>query len=315
MNLKLFKCNSVLMVPMLLLVLLGASAADAQEHRGFASADEAVAALIAALESDDLAQLGLLFGPGSETAVSSGDPVADNTARENFVVSYKTQHALVEEGDGTLILQVGDDDWPLPIPLVKRDAQWYFDGAAGVEELTYRRIGRNELGAIAVCRGFVDAQLEYAAQGHDGNEPGIFAAKLLSDPGQQNGLYWKTTEGEPLSPAGPALAAAAEEGYRAAIGGKRTAYHGYYYRMLFAQGANAEGGAIEYFVDGYLTQGVALLAWPAGYRSSGVKSFLINQDGLVYEKDLGEDTNTVADSIQLFDPDDSWSVVEDMPGS
>ena len=315
MNLKFFKCNSVLMVPVLLLVLLGASAVDAQEHRGFASADEAVTALIAALESDDLAQLGLLFGPGSEAVVSSGDSVADNTARENFVVSYKTQHSLVEEGDGTLILQVGDDDWPLPIPLVKRDAQWYFDGAAGVEELTYRRIGRNELGAIAVCRGFVDAQLEYAAQGHDGNEPGIFAAKLLSDPGQQNGLYWETAEGEPLSPAGPALAAAAEEGYRAAIGGKRTAYHGYYYRMLFAQGANAEGGAIEYFVDGYLTQGVALLAWPASYRSSGVKSFVINQDGLVYEKDLGDDTNAAADSIRVFDPDDSWSVVEDTPDS
>ena len=315
MNFKFFKCNLMLMVPVLLLVLLGASGAGAQEHRGFASADEAVTALIAALESDDLAQLGLLLGPGSEAVVSSGDAVADNTANENFVAAYKTRHSLVDAGDGALILQVGDDEWPLPIPLVERDGQWYLDGAAGVEELAFRRIGHNELGAIAVCRGFVDAQLEYAAQGHDGNEPGIFAAKLLSDPGQQNGLYWETAEGEPLSPAGPALAAAAEEGYRAAIGGKRTAYHGYYYRMLFAQGANAEGGTIEYFVDGYLTQGVALLAWPASYRSSGVKSFVINQDGLVYEKDLGDDTNAAADSIRVFDPDDSWSVVEDTPDS
>ena len=231
------------------------------------------------------------------------------------MASYKTRHSLVDAGDGTLVLQVGDDEWPLPIPLVERDGQWYLDGAAGVEELTFRRIGGNELGAIAVCRGFVDAQLEYAAQGHDGNEPGIFAAKLLSDPGQHNGLYWESAEGESPSPAGPALAAAAEEGYRAALGGKRTAYHGYYYRMLFAQGANAEGGATEYFVDGYLTQGIALLAWPASYRSSGVKSFMINHDGVVYEKDLGENSGEIAESIRLFDPDDSWSIVEEAPES
>lgn len=315
MKFQIFKSSSLLTIPVLLLTLLGSPAASAQEHQGFASADEAVSALITALESDDLVRLGLLFGPGSEAVLSSGDAVADNTARKNFLASYKTKHSLVDEGDGFLVLQVGDDDWPLPIPLVERDGQWYLDGAAGVEELTFRRIGSNELGAIAVCRGFVDAQLEYAAQGHDGNEPGIFAAKLLSDPGQQNGLYWETAEDEPPSPAGPALAAAAEEGYRAAMGGKRTAYHGYYYRMLFAQGANAEGGAKEYFVDGVLAQGVALLAWPAGYRSSGVNSFMISHDGVVYEKDLGENTGENAESIQLFDPDDSWSIVEESPES
>ncbi len=193
------------------------------------------------------------------------------------------------------------------------DGKWYVDGAAGADELIYRRIGRNELGAIAVCRGFVDAQIDYAAEGHDGNEPGIFAAKLRSDPGEHNGLYWPAAEGEPQSPIGEAVARAAAEGYRA-VAGKRKPYHGYYYRMLFAQGANANGGAAEYFQDGLLTGGVALLAWPANYEASGVMSFMINQEGVVYQKDLGEDTGTAVESIQDFDPDATWSVVESEDG-
>ena len=292
-----------------LLVLLGASGASAQDQRAFASAEQAVSALVSALEKNDVAELGLLLGPGSEDILSSGDAVADASARADFLARYNAKHALVPEGDGAMVLQVGENDWPLPVPVVVRDGQWYLDGAAGAEEIVYRRIGRNELGAIAVCRGFVDAQLEYAAQGHDGNEPGLFAAKLLSEPGLQNGLYWPTAEGEPLSPAGPYVAEAAAEGYRAASGAGRRAYHGYYYRMLFAQGPNANGGAREYFVDGRLTQGVALIAWPADYGVSGVKSFMINHDGVVYEKDLGDDTGTVVESVQVFDPDSSWSIV------
>jgi hypothetical protein len=253
--------------------------------------------------------LGKLLGPGSEDVYTSGDDVADANARANFLALYREKHELVADGEDTMVLQVGPEDWPLPTPFTEVEGKWYVDGAAGADEIIYRRIGRNELGAIAVCRGFVDAQIEYAAQGHDGNDPGIFAAKLRSDPGEHNGLYWPEAEGEPQSPIGEAVARAAAEGYRA-VAGKRTPYHGYYYRMLYAQGPNADGGAMEYFQDGELTGGIALLAWPANYEASGVMSFMINQQGVVYQKDLGEDTGAAAESIQVFDPDDSWSAVD-----
>lgn len=292
-----------------LLVLMAATSARAQDHASFDSAADAAAALIAALETNDAAMLGTLLGPGNEDVYTSGDDVADANARANFLALYREKHALVADGEDTMVLQVGPEDWPLPTPFTEVDGKWYVDGAAGADEIIYRRIGRNELGAIAVCRGFVDAQIEYAALGHDGNDPGIFAAKLRSDPGEHNGLYWPEAEGEPQSPIGEAVARAAAEGYRA-VAGKRKPYHGYYYRMLYAQGANADGGAMEYFQDGELTGGIALLAWPANYEASGVMSFMINQEGVVYQKDLGEDTGAAAESIQVFDPDDSWSVVD-----
>ena len=291
------------------LTMLGAAQASAQAQPQFATPEEAVTALITALQESDAAALGTLLGPGSEDVVSSGDDVADANARQEFVADYNAKHALVREAEDTMILEVGENDWPLPIPIVAVDGKWYLDGAAGAEEILYRRIGRNELGAIAVCRGFIDAQIEYAAEGHDGNPPGLFAAKLRSDPEQHNGLYWPTTEAEPPSPAGEAVARAMAEGYRA-VTGQRRPYHGYYYRMLYAQGANAKGGAQEYFVDGVLSEGVALLAWPADYNASGVMSFMVNLDGVVYQKDLGEDTATVVSGIQEFDPDSSWTVVE-----
>jgi hypothetical protein len=299
-------------VPSLAVVLFAAlctTGASAEENRAFATPDDAVNALISALEKKDSATLKMLLGPGSEDVVSSGDDVADASAREDFLEQYKTKHSLEPEGGSTMNLLVGDNDWPLPIPIVKVQGKWYLDGKAGADEIVYRRIGRNELGAIAVCRGFIDAQLEYAAVGHDGNAPGLFAAKLRSDPGLHNGLYWPTAEGEPPSPAGDAVARAAAEGYKAVVG-KRKPYHGYYYRMLFAQGDNANGGAKEFFVDGYLTQGIALLAWPADYGNSGVMSFIVDDEGIVYQKDLGEDTATVAETIQVFDPDGSWTIVD-----
>ncbi|MEE4147195.1 MAG: DUF2950 domain-containing protein [Halieaceae bacterium] len=306
---NLHKNHFLLPVMAALYVLLATTFARAQEHASFDSAQDAAAALIAALETNDLAMLGRLLGPDTEDVFSSGDDVADANARANFLALYRAEHDLVADGEDTMVLQVGPEDWPLPTPFTEIDGKWYVDGAAGADEIIYRRIGRNELGAIAVCRGFVDAQIDYAAEGHDGNDPGIFAAKLRSDPGQHNGLYWQADEGEPESPIGEAVARAAAEGYRA-VAGKRKPYHGYYYRMLYAQGANANGGAMEYFQDGVLSGGVALLAWPANYEASGVKSFMVNQEGVVYEKDLGEDTGTVVEGIQVFDPDDSWSVVE-----
>jgi len=305
---------SIRSLVVLLLAVLCTAHASSQDPRAFASPEDAVTALIAALEKNDVATLYMLLGPDSEGVVSSGDEVDDAIVREDFVALYKTKHTLEPEGDSTVNLLVGDNGWPLPIPIVKQGEKWFLDGAAGADEIVYRRIGRNELGAIAVCRGFIDAQMEYVVEGHDGNEPGVFAAKLRSDPGLHNGLYWPTAEGEPPSPAGEAVVRAAAEGYKAVVG-KRKPYHGYYYRILFAQGANANGGAKEYFEDGFLTQGVALLAWPADYATSGVMSFIVDEQGVVYQKDLGEDTASVAETIQEFDPDGSWSIVESQDDS
>ena len=278
------------------------------KHARFDSPQAAVDAFVAALQKNDQKELGRLLGPGIEGLLSSGDPVQDQADRERFLAAYTKKHALQAEGDGTQVLIVGDNDWPFPIPLVEHKGNWHLDGNAGADELVYRRIGHNELGAIAVSRGFVAAQQEYAAQGHDGDPAGIYALKLISDEGTQNGLFWPVADGETPSPAGPFVASAAAEGYRRSDTGP-TPYHGYYFRMLYAQGTNAAGGAKDYFKGGVLTEGFALVAWPADYGGSGVQTFIVNQDGTVYQKDLGEDTATAADAILLFDPDSSWKAV------
>lgn len=275
-------------------------------HRSFATPEEAVEALVSALERGNQTETSALFGPGTDELVGSGDPVQDTNDRKSFVEKYRTKHSLVEDGADKRTLVVGEDDWPLPVPIVLRDGRWYFNGAEGAEELVYRRIGRNELGAIAACRGFVEAQHEYAATGHDGDPPGIYALKLLSDEGRQNGLYWKTGEDEPPSPVGEFVANAAAEGYRR--GGGST-YHGYEYRMLYRQGPHAKGGARDYFQNGLLTRGFALVAWPAEMGMSGIMTFIINQDGVVYQKDLGDDTEEKIAAMTAFDPDASWKVV------
>ncbi len=279
--------------------------AQKHDHESFASPDDAVAALVEAGRKSDMARLEELFGPGSETIIDSGDPVADKKARTDFVAMYDAKHALVPDGGDKCELQVVAEDWPMPVPIVRREGRWYFDGAAGADELVYRRIGRNELGAIAVCRGFVDAQHDYAAVDHDGEGAGIYAHKLVSDPGTQNGLYWPATEGEAQSPVGPFIAAAAAEGYRPGHG----AYHGYRYRPLYRQGENANGGAMDYFDKGVLRNGFALVAWPAQYGASGVMTFIVDQDGVVFQKDLGDDTETAVAAIDAFDPDSSWTAV------
>ena len=287
-------------------VLLGAGCAGKKEETaGFATPEAAVAALVAALEKDDMAAIAKLLGPGTEELLSSGDPVADKTDRAEFLAKYKAKNALAADGD-KMMLTVGDNEWPMPIPLVQRDGKWVWDGAAGADEVIYRRVGENELGAIDVMYGYVNAQNAYASEGRDGDPAGIYALKLISDEGLHNGLYWPTGEGEPPSPAGPFVASAAAEGYASA---GRTPYHGYYYRMLYAQGPNANGGAREYFKDGVLTEGFAGIAWPADYGSSGVMTFIVNQDGVVFQKDLGEDTATVVESIQKFDPDATWTAI------
>jgi hypothetical protein len=267
-----------------------------------------VHAFVTTLKQGDVAALQAMLGPGSEELLDSGDAVQDASDRAAFVAAYETRHSLIDDGVDRKLLVIGESDWPMPIPIVRSDGNWRFDGEAGVDEMIYRRVGANELGAIDVCRGFVDAQLEYASEGRDGDPPGIYALKLVSDEGLHNGLYWPTAEDEPPSPAGPFVAAAAGEGYRR-VEGERTPYHGYYYRMLYAQGPHANGGARDYFKDGLLTEGFALVAWPADYGSSGVQTFMVNQDGVVFQKDLGEDTATAVESIQAFDPDSSWTAI------
>lgn len=276
---------------------------------GFNTPEEAAAAFVAAVQKGDPTGIAQLLGPGTDDLISSGDPVADQADRDWFVAAYNAKHSLEPDGDDKRVLSVGDDAWPMPIPIVKQDGKWVLDGAAGADELVYRRVGRNEIGAIEVCRGFVSAQLEYASAGRDGDPAGIYALKLMSDEGLHNGLYWPVAEGEPESPAGPFVASAAAEGYRHADGEARKPYHGYYFRMLYKQGPNANGGAKEYFKDGLLTEGFALVAWPADYGASGVMTFIVNQDGVVFQQDLGEDTASAVEAMQAFDPDRPWTAI------
>jgi hypothetical protein len=279
-------------------------AAQTTAALSFDTPDAAVDALIDALEKHDKGDLQRVLGLKNNDLVDSGDAVADSSAREAFLEKYRSHHELVAGGPNDMVLQVGEDDWPLPIPLVRDNGRWRFDGEAGADELIFRRIGRNELRTIDVMRGFVDAQNEYASAGHDGAPAGVYAQRVRSSAGKHDGLYWEVPAGETPSPAGPFLAAAADEGYTA--GSARQSYHGYVYRMLLAQGPNANGGAREYIANGKLTGGFALLAYPDDYGNSGVMTFMVDQDGVVWQRDLGEDTAKLAAAIQSFDPDETW---------
>lgn len=296
----------------LLSMLVGTREMCAVDQKTFASPAEAVHALVKAAEDGSQDEMLAVLGDDGKELVYSGDPVQDKTGMERFVKSYKTKHAIVVEDEKTRILQVGPNDWPMPIPIVNDGGKWRFDTTAAKEELLYRRIGRNELGAIAACRGYIDAQKDYAAVGHDGLPAGIYAQKLMSSPGKQDGLYWETAEGEPASPAGPFLAEAGGQGYEGeGLGGKSQPYHGYLYRILKAQGAAAKGGAKDYLSDGKLSGGVALVAYPAEYKVSGVMTFIINQDGVAYEKNLGENTEETAEAMTEYNPDSTWHRVKD----
>jgi hypothetical protein len=296
------------------IAMLGSSATHAQTaasaHESFDSPMQAVRALVAAAQNNDIARLQAIFGSGSDELVESGDDVADKSDRANFVKAYHAKHVLLDDGPDRRLLAVGVRGFQLPTPIVRRDGHWEFDGAAGAEELVDRRIGRNELDAIAACKGIVDAENDYATMNSEPHAVKTYAAKFMSDPGRRNGLYWETQSGEPTSPAGPFLARAAEEGHTAGTGAP---YHGYYYRLLTAQGPSAPGGAKSYLVDGALTGGFAAVAWPAQYRASGVMTFIVGQDGVVYQKDLGDETARLAQSLAVYDPDSSWTPAEKQP--
>jgi hypothetical protein len=278
--------------------------AENEAAQSFDTPDAAVDALISALESQDVRKLGRLLGPGTDALVSSGDEVADRAARTAFLERYRSAHRLVAGGPDDLVLQVGADQWPLPIPLARSAGRWRFDGAAGAAEILTRRIGANELRTIDVLRSYVGAQEEFASTGHDGAAAGRYAQRLRSDPGKENGLYWEAASGQSPSPAGPLLAAAAAEGYGGAPG---TPYHGYLYRMLLSQGAAASGGERNYLVGDELRGGFALLAYPAVYGVSGVMTFMVNHDGVVWQRDLGEQTPEKARAVERFNPDEEWT--------
>src|SRR5580704_1790568 len=292
----------------LLAIALFPGPAFAADQKTFATPAEAVQALVKSAEDFNQDEMIAVLGEDAKELVFSGDAVQDDASAKAFVKAYKLKHAIVTRDKNTRILEVGANAWPMPIPLVNDGGKWRFDTAAGKEELLIRRIGYNELGAIAACRGYIDAQKDYAAVGHDGQPAGIYARKLRSDPGKQNGLYWETGENEPASPAGPLLAQAEGQGYDTT---KSAPYHGYLYRILTGQGAAAKGGAKSYLSDGKLTGGVALIAYPVEYRVSGVMTFIINQNGVVYQKDLGEKTSEAAAAITEYNPDSTWKRVTD----
>jgi hypothetical protein len=280
---------------------------SAQEvkQKVFGSPEEAMKTLVETVKAGDRKGMMAILGPEGEDIIDSGDEVADKNAQEQFVKTYQEKVDFVKEKEDRVSVILGIDHWPSPIPIVKRGEGWVFDTKAGREEVLNRRIGRNELKTIQVCLAYVEAQREYATT--DRGRDGIiqYAQKIASDKDRRNGLYWEAAEGEVPSPLGPLAAKAAAEGYRRA-GDKPTPFHGYYYKILKGQGPNAPGGAYNYVINGHMVAGFALVAWPAEYGVSGVTTFLVNQNGTVYEKDLGPKTEERVKAMTLYNPDRTW---------
>ena len=275
-------------------------------QRTFATTQEAARAILAAAEADDVPALMSIFGPEADEILNSGDAVEDKANRARFV--KRAKKSLIERIDranaNRATLLIGADGFPFPIPLVRTAGRWHFDTPAGKTEILTRRIGSNELDAIAACKAYVDAQYDYATE--DRNKNGIpeYARKLISSPGKKDGLFWQESDAPPTRFAA-GLKKAQSEGYRKE-GDTPNPYHGYYFRILMAQGPNARGGALEYLQHGSMIGGFGLVAWPAEYRVSGIKTFIVNQDGVIYEKDLGSSTSTVAQAMTVFNTDKTW---------
>jgi hypothetical protein len=282
----------------------------------FDSPDAAAMALIEAAGDEERGALFAVLGSDIDS-LTSGDPVADAADRRRFVELAGEGAHLEDETEDSAILVIGPEDWPFPIPLAKDETGWYFDTEAGIEEILDRRVGLNELYAIAAARAYVDAQLEYAAEDSDGDGVGNFALRFLSSAGGRDGLYWPTAEGEPQSPLGPLFAEAVDEGYLTTAedvteGQGPRPFHGYFFKILTGQGAAAPGGARTYLRDGKLVDGFGLVAWPATYGNSGIMSFQVNQRGIVYEADLGEETAALASAMTEFDPGEGWEPTVDV---
>jgi len=280
--------------------------AQQRGQKTFATAEEAANALVSAAQNNEEKAMLSILGRDAKEIVSSGDATEDAENRANFVRRYEQMHRLVHEPDGTTTLYIGAENWPTPIPLVNKGNAWFFDTDAGKQEILYRRVGRNEMSAIRVCEELVAAEKEYRSSQHD-----QYAQKIFSDEGQRNGLYWKAAVGEPESPIGPLVASAVAEGYATPREGAPTPYRGYYFHILTRQGKKGPGGAKNYVVNGKMTEGFAFVAYPAEYRVSGVMTFMVDQDGVVYQKDLGKKTEVLAKAMKEYNPDSSWQKAEE----
>jgi hypothetical protein len=279
-------------------------------QRTFATPEDAAKELAAAAKRGNLDEVLAFFGPDGKELISSSDPATARMNRDVFVVAFAEGWRMVDGEGGTKTLVIGNEDWPFPVPLVKDKTGWRFDTAAGKEEVLARRIGRNELSVIAICRTYVKAQREYAETGHDDKPAGVYAVSFRSEPGKQNGLYWPSAKGAKRSPLGDLVAEAAAEG-RGLEENRQgpEPFHGYFFKILTAQGAKVPGGAKSYVVKGNLSGGFALVAWPAQYDASGIMTFVVNQDGVVRQKDLGPETAKTAAAMKAYDPDASWTEV------
>jgi hypothetical protein len=291
------------------LLLNGLLLAQQTEKKTFASPEEAIKALFAAALSDDQAALLEIFGPEGNEIISAGDHVEDKNTLGQFVAKYREMHRLVKEPDGTATLYIGAENWPLPVPLVDESGLWHFDTEAGKKEIFYRRVGENEYGAISVCHALVEAENDYYSQSRDGQVQ-QYAQVLVSDEGKHNGLFWKTGDGQPESPIGSLLAYAAGASDGKPQEYENSPFHGYYYRILTGRGKTADGDANSYIVNGKMTGGFAILAYPADHRASGLMTFVVNQTGVVYEKDLGDETTEVAGAMKEYAPDETWKKAE-----
>lgn len=295
---------------MTIMALYELSFAAAAQQKTFPSAADAVKAAISAAKSNDDKELLAIFGAQAKDLISSGDAVADKQRRAQFIKAFDEQNRLVVEGEKTIVV-IGKNEWPFPIPLVKKNDSWVFDTAKGREEILNRRIGDNELSAIQVSLAYFDAQREYAQKDRDGDGLLEYAQKFRSDSGKKNGLYWEAKAGEEVSPLGPLAVRAVKEGYaQSAKPDKPAPYHGYFYRILSAQGKDAPGGAYSYMVKGNMIGGFALVAYPAEYGNSGVMTLIVNHNGKVFQKDLGKNTASVASAMKEYNPDSTWAEVK-----
>jgi len=284
-----------------------AAAQDAGQQ-DFATAEQAADALVSALRTNDSQEILQVLGPDGEKLIHSGDAVADRESRERFTRAYDQAHKVELEGAGTATLVVGPENWSMPIPIVRQADRWRFDTVASSQKILDRRVGRNELNVIEVCRAHVAAQREYKSKDRMGTGLHEYARKFLSSPGKHDGLYWEASGNEERSPIGPMVVQARAEGYTGkSESGHPSPYHGYFYRILTRQGPHAPGGARDYIVDGHMTGGFALLAVPARWGDSGIMTFIIDQDGIVFQKNLGPDTAQLAQEITEFDPDSTWT--------
>ncbi|MHB8880919.1 MAG: DUF2950 domain-containing protein [Thermodesulfovibrionales bacterium] len=304
---------SVVSAFMFLGLIFPGPADAATRQKSFVSPEEAVTALVAAIRAHDGKERLAILGQGAREIISSGDEVADKAGRDRFLRAYDQSNSLQKGPGDTMILHIGPDNWPMPIPIVRKGNGWVFDISKGRQEILNRRIGRNELRVIDALQAYVEAQQEFATRDCSGSGRVEFAQRFISTPGNHDGLYWETKEGEKESPLGPLIAKASERGYSRDKEIGLAPFHGYYFRILTGQGKHAEGGAYTYIVKGKMILGFALLAYPAEQGNSGVMTFMVNHEGTIYQKNLGKATKRGAEAIKIFDPDRTWKKVGETP--